>query len=218
MTPADTSAARRRRARARKGEGDQLRDEILASAAELLLSTGSEDEVSIRAVADAVGVTPPSIYRHFADKTELLYSVCLASYSGLADDVAAAAVPGDPLATLHAQARAYVRYGVEHPEHYRLMFMTKEDKTPVNLLDQMVAPGSAFVLLLATVEELVESGLVRPALAALGPIAVGTHLWSSVHGITSLLVTKPALPWGDLDDVLDHHLDLVLHGLAAPTD
>jgi AcrR family transcriptional regulator len=213
MTPAEASAARRRRAR--KGEGDQLRDEILTAAAELLLATGSEEEVSIRAVADAVGVTPPSIYRHFEDKAQLLYSVCLASYGGLADDIEAAVVDGDPMATLRAQARAYVRYGVDHPEHYRLMFMTQEDKAPVDLLEQMTEPGSAFALLLSTVEDLIDAGLVRPGLADHGAAAVGTHLWSVVHGITALLITKPALPWGDLDAVVDQQLDLVEHGIRA---
>jgi AcrR family transcriptional regulator len=54
-------AAPTRRHRARRGEGDRLREEILAAAERLLLETGDESAVSIRAVADAVGVTPPSI-------------------------------------------------------------------------------------------------------------------------------------------------------------
>ena len=88
MTPAE--AARHQRARARKGEGDQLRAEILAATADLLLATGSEEAVSIRAVADAVGVTAPSIYRHFPDKNHLIFEVCLSSFNGLSDAVEAA--------------------------------------------------------------------------------------------------------------------------------
>ena len=65
-----------RRARARRGEGPRLREEILAAATRLLAETGDEEAVSIRAVAEAVGVTPPSIYLHFADKTELIFAVC----------------------------------------------------------------------------------------------------------------------------------------------
>jgi AcrR family transcriptional regulator len=59
MTAAATSPSRR--PRLPKGEGRQLRDEILAVAERMLLETGSQEAVSIRAVADAVGVTPPSI-------------------------------------------------------------------------------------------------------------------------------------------------------------
>ena len=47
------------RSRSPRGQGEQLREEILEAAQSLLMETASEDAVSIRAVADAVGVTPP---------------------------------------------------------------------------------------------------------------------------------------------------------------
>ena len=50
-----------RRSRARRGEGARLREDILAAAEELLLSSGDAGSLSIRAIANAVGVTPPSI-------------------------------------------------------------------------------------------------------------------------------------------------------------
>src|SRR5262245_16481485 len=76
-------AGRGRRSRAPKGEGPRLRDEILDACERLLLATGSAQAVSIRAVADAVGVTPPSIYRHFADKTTLIFEVCQRHFNTL---------------------------------------------------------------------------------------------------------------------------------------
>ena len=53
-----------------------MRDEILDATTELLLETGQAKAVSIRSVAQRVGVTPPSIYLHFADKDALLDAVC----------------------------------------------------------------------------------------------------------------------------------------------
>jgi AcrR family transcriptional regulator len=43
---------------------------------QLLVESGDVGSLSIRAIADRVGVTPPSIYLHFADKTELVFAVC----------------------------------------------------------------------------------------------------------------------------------------------
>ena len=60
------------RVRARRGEGDKLREEILVAVSDLLDETNDESAVSIRAIADRVGVTPPSIYRHFEDKEAML--------------------------------------------------------------------------------------------------------------------------------------------------
>jgi AcrR family transcriptional regulator len=211
VTPAEVA----RRQRARKGEGDLLRADILAAAQELLHATGSEDAVSIRAVADAVGVTPPSIYRHFPDKTHLLFEVCMCSWNGLADRVTEAVVEGDLEATLRAQAHAYVRFGLDNPEHYRIMFMTPVDMTPEAFRQTMFSPESAFALFLETVEGLRVSGMVRPEVADLGTVQMGLQLWAAVHGITSLLTTKPMLPWGDVDDVIDQQLDLLVNGLLS---
>src|SRR5919202_380443 len=120
MTPAT------RRARARRGEGELLRNDILAAAERLLIQTGDDDAVSIRAIADAAGVTPPSIYLHFSDKNELLAAVCEARFRDF-DQYLQDATAGidDPVEALGARGRAYVRFGLEHPEHYRILFMTK---------------------------------------------------------------------------------------------
>src|SRR5918997_6228755 len=119
MTPAT-------RRRAKRGEGDLLRADILAAAEQLLIQTGDEGAVSIRAIADAAGVTPPSIYLRFADKTELLAAVCEARFQDF-DRYLEEATAGidDPLEAIRARGRAYVRFGLENPEHYRILFMTR---------------------------------------------------------------------------------------------
>ena len=102
MTGHAAPAASPRRHRARRGEGGRLREEILAAGTRLLLETGDEEAVSIRAIAQAVGVTPPSIYLHFADKTELIYAICEELFRKLDDEMAAAAAGvDDPLEELH---------------------------------------------------------------------------------------------------------------------
>ena len=116
-----------RRARARRGEGPRLREEILAAATRLLAETGDEEAVSIRAVAEAVGVTPPSIYLHFADKTELIFAVCEEQFRQLdAEMAAAAAGVADPLEALRRRGQAYVRFGLRNAEAYRVLFMFKD--------------------------------------------------------------------------------------------
>ncbi|MBV8385894.1 MAG: TetR/AcrR family transcriptional regulator, partial [Acidimicrobiia bacterium] len=111
------------RTRARKGEGELLHSEILDAAERLLIETGSEEAVSIRRIAEAVGVTPPSIYLHFADKDELLLAVCERQFGEL-HRVMEAAVEGvdDPVEAVYRRGKAYVRFGLDHPEQYRILF------------------------------------------------------------------------------------------------
>ena len=204
MTPAA------KRARARRGEGELLRNDILAAAEQLLIQTGDEGAVSIRAIADAAGVTPPSIYLHFADKTELLGAVCEARFQDFDRylEEAAAAID-DPVEALRARGRAYVRFGLEHPEHYRILFMTRTAAdTPHRDVDHL--PGmTAFSRLVEDVARAMDAGGIAPG----DPFLVATGLWTGVHGVTSLLIARPDFPWPHGDALLDHVLEVAISGL-----
>jgi AcrR family transcriptional regulator len=207
MTPAA-------RARSRRGEGDQLRAEILAAAEDLLMRTASEDAVSIRAVADAVGVTPPSIYRHFEDKTMLLLEVCRHSFVQFNGALESAVGDGAPERQIETLARAYIRYAIDYPEHYRIMFMSRFELTAQAYAEEMMADDSSFGLLLRITTELIEAGKVRPDLADKGPLHVGILFWSMVHGLASLFVAKPGLPWPDRDQLVDDLIASISRGIG----
>jgi AcrR family transcriptional regulator len=200
------------RRRARKGEGELLREEILLATERLLLETGSEDEVSIRAVAKATGVTAPSIYRHFEDKAHLLFEVCARQFT-LLDEAIEAAVAGidDPIRALQARGRAYVRFGVDHPEHYRIMFMGPAYAMPKQWADVLSTGSFAHLM------EGIEAALAAGDLAPTGDtFTTALHVWANIHGLTSLLVARPTLPWPDLDAFIDEHLELCMRAHLGP--
>src|SRR4051794_14668557 len=137
-----TASTVARRQRSQRGSGEQLRAEIIAAAKELLAAAATVDDVSIRAVADAVGVTPPAIYLHFEDKNDLIAAVVVDVFDALdAAMVQAAASSNGPMEKLRDYGMAYVRFAVDHPEHYRLAAM---DPCPRPDVDEVLA-GSAFV-------------------------------------------------------------------------
>lgn len=205
----------RARRRHRRGEGDKLRDEIIAAAQDLLVETASEDAVSIRAVADRVGVTPPSIYRHFEDKDRLLLEVCNANFESFTRALASAEPEPDPVERLRQLGRDYIHYAQQYPEHYRMMFMARYELTAQQYAEEMVAAGSSFTFLLEAMESTIESGVVRPEIAARGPFHLGILFWGVVHGLASLMVAKPGLPWPDRDRLIEDMLELSLRGILA---
>ncbi len=98
-----TASTSSRRHRAARGQGEALRGEILAAARDLLAETGNQDAVSVRAVAERVGVTTPSIYLHFKDKDDLLDAVCAEVFEALGVALGeAAALDGTPVERLMA--------------------------------------------------------------------------------------------------------------------
>jgi AcrR family transcriptional regulator len=199
-----------KRRRAQRGGGEQLREEIVAAAKELLASAGRADDVSIRAVADAVGVTSPSIYLHFEDKNQLLSAVVVDVFAEL-DAAMLAAGEGvtHPLERLRAFGLAYVKFAVGHPEHYRIATMDPCPK-PVDEVDEVLR-SSSFVHFMQTVVDCMDAGIF----AAGDPLPVTFQLWAAAHGIASLIIAKPYLPWGDVEAFADRGLCAAALGQAT---
>jgi AcrR family transcriptional regulator len=202
-----------RRPRLRKGEGRQLREEILTATERMLLDTGSMDAVSIRGVADAVGVTPPSIYRHFADKSTLIFEVCVRHFDALEASIRAASDHlDDPVERLAVMGRAYIEFGVANPEPYRIMFMTRPDTAPAEYQGAALAKTSAFALLLDCVQSCIDAGRFRPGHTDAYRLSLG--FWARVHGLTSLIVSKPMMAWPDDPGFFGEFADACLHGVV----
>lgn len=197
---------RRRRRRAPRGSGEQLRAEILDAATQLLLEKGYAKDVSIRSVAERVGVTPPSIYLHFTDKDELLDAVCASYFERLHEEMQRAAI-GQPttLDVLRAQGAAYVRFATATPELYRIATMS--EGTPGSNVDNTLN-SSAFVHMRASVQALMDEGIYPPG----DPTTVALELWTAAHGVAALLIAKPYLPFGDPEEFADRVLRAVCTG------
>jgi AcrR family transcriptional regulator len=195
-----------RRRRAPRGSGEQLHDEILDAATELLLETGDAKAVSIRSVAQRVGITPPSIYLHFADKDALLDAVC-AHYLEKLDEAMQLAAVGQPttLDVLRAQGLAYVRFAAQTPELYRIATMCQG--TPGSDIDASLT-SAAFIHMRDSVQTLMDEGIYATG----DPTAMALQLWTAAHGVAALLVAKPYLPFGDVDTFADQVLGAVCCG------
>ena len=166
--------------------------------------------MSIRAVADAAGVSPPSIYMHFADKTDLVYAVCERQFAELDAFMEAKASDAvDPYDRLAIRGKAYVEFGLAHPEQYRVLFMGTE--IPAHYTGEKMTEMSGFGHLVANVQACMDVG----SIASGDPVLVSIGLWSVVHGITSLLVSRPTFPWPPVDELVDHVLTTYATGLAA---
>lgn len=208
-----TQAAAARRPRARKGEGERLRGEILKAAERLLIKTGDQEAVSVRAIAQAVGVTPPSIYLHFADKNELIFAVCAQHFLALDEAIeTAAAATEDPMQELRLRGRAYVRFGLDHPEQYRILFMSKPSATPEAWSAEAMLENAAFTHHFEAVQRCIDAGAF-PKSADAYMVAIG--LWAATHGVVSLLIAQPDFPWPDVDVLIDHMLATQAKGIAA---
>jgi AcrR family transcriptional regulator len=173
------------------------------------LDTGHAKSVSIRSVAERVGVTPPSIYLHFQDKDALLDAVCARYFEKLDDEMQrVSAGESSTVEVLRAQGLAYVRFATENPELYRIATMGEWRSD--SHVDSVLA-SSAFKHMSAAVEVLMDQGIFPRGDAA----AVALELWSAAHGAASLLIAKPHLPFGDAEAFTDRVMRATFTGHIA---
>ena len=194
------STAARPRRRAKRGEGERLREEILVAARELLAETQDADALTVRSVAERVGVSTPSIYLHFADKAALLDAVCEAVFADLDSLMeAAAAQTQDPFEGLRLRGVAYVRFALDNPEQYRLAMMTmpgRHDLGKTPLMYEDIVVGATYTNLTSAVQRCIDVGVFAPGTDAQ---TVATTLWAAAHGAVSLCLAKPDLAGDDAE-------------------
>ena len=118
----------------------------LVSAALKEIARSGPDGFSLREVARRAGVSPPAVYRHFADKDALLAAVAAECWEriGAAMQAAVAAAPDDALERFRATGIAYVTFAVEHPEHFRALAVPGLfDKMPADVMARVNAWGAS---------------------------------------------------------------------------
>lgn len=201
-----------RRTRSPRGKGEQLRSEILAAAEQILLATRDESALSIRAIAAAVGVTPPAIYLHFADRQDLVFAVCeleAAKLDQAMDDAARGL--DDPWERIRRRGYAYLRWALDNPEHYRVLMLSRPEATPERFGAQRLADTAGLEAVAADLGAAVDAGRIRDCG---DPLATAELLWMVVHGMVSLLIAKPGFPFPPVEEMYDNMLDLIHLGLA----
>ena len=148
-----------------------LRAAILAETARLVADHGA-DGVSLRQLARNAGVSHAAPAHHFTDRRGVFTALAAEGFSLLADSLKAAR--GD----FTDAALAYVRFAIDNPGHYAVMF----DRLLVNAADAdlMAAQAAAGAELSQGVASLVDSH------AKSDPAAAELAAWSLVHGFAML--------------------------------
>ena len=178
------------------------RDAITAAARAILEEDGL-DAVSMQAVANRVGVRPPSLYKHVTDRTALIRGVSAAVTADLADALRVPTASGDPGDDLRQMARRYRAFVRANPAGYALLF------TPPG---SGLLPDESALAALGEPIVAVTARLVGEA-DALG--AARTFVaWA--HGFTSLELAGGFRLGGDVEAAYERGIDLILAGLSGP--
>lgn len=186
--PRATKARTKGRKALSPGEIAAGRARILEAAKTLFAHKGY-DAVSIRAVAAAAGMSAMSLYRYYPNKRGILVHVWAEVFSDIfAAGRAAAREAGDPLAALQAYAVTFVRYWLDHPENYVMVYGERD--APVGG-ETFFADSDIVADELAFFRDLIERA-GQPA------DAVELRLQQficAMHGVCNSLIMIPEMRW-----------------------
>ena len=188
---------------------DALRRTILDAAREAFVRYGYEG-VSMRKLAEKVGCSHGNLYVHFKDKDALFDSLVEESFEqfgeGLRTVPESARRGGDPVEFLRMAGRAYVEWGVANASVYEFVFILrrpaqKRPRKPHVTYERM--------------RNLVQRCIDEKRFRRMDVDAASQALWAAAHGITTLLILRPAFPWADRDKLVGQVIDAAVDGLLA---
>ena len=193
----------------RAREKEQLRRRILSAARELFVTEGYES-VSMRKIADMIEYSPTTIYLYYKDKADLLDSVCKETLLHLLNTLDLLRKDkSDPVETLRKSGKAYVEFGLKYPQDYKLTFVVRPQFQKGLGLQEGSVGERVFSYLRTIVSECIRQKKFRQVDVE----TTGQVLWSTVHGVTLLLIDFPDFPWTEKDKLIDMVIHTMIEGL-----
>jgi AcrR family transcriptional regulator len=199
----------------RAREKEELKQLILKAARQLFVREGYES-VSMRKIADKIEYSPASIYTYFKDKDEILDCLCEETFAHLHAHKLAVLqqMKGDPLELLKKGMETYVRFGLEHPDHYIVTFILKapvHEHAAHGETRKVQAGQRCFGDMRNIVRRCMEEGKIKNADVE----ETSQALWAGIHGLTALLITQPRFPFVDRESLIKRMIEILVRGVSA---
>ena len=177
--------------------GSPLVEQAILDAARDLLASGGQDGLSMRQVADQVGVSATAIYHYFDGKQDLVNRVVLRAFERFGSYLrdAMSLHPEGSVERVGALGEAYLRFALENEAYFRIMFSMQ---APDQAVLEQEPEGGGYHLLRQAVADAIDAGTIRqldptdfadlkvPVGCESYPDLVSVYLWSTVHGLVTL--------------------------------
>lgn len=202
------TASQIRRAR----ERTELRDRILDAAQAIIVKEGFA-ALTMRRLASAIEYSAASLYLHFEDRRAIARELSRRGYAALLTALQSGLKPATPETALRSLAHAYTRFGMEHPETYRLILMEAPEYVAA-AFDQEQPPDpedyatQCFALVLD-----VANRLRKAAASRVSGLEIAESIWCGLHGIVSLKITCGVVPETSAERLTELYVRSVLGSL-----
>lgn len=156
--------------------------EKILQAAHVLFDREGADAVTMRRVAEAVGITAMAIYRHFPNRDALLKRLSDDSFNAVAHEWKAHASGTDPVKRLLSLAEPYLNYALAHPHLFDHAFSVRREDARKYPQDFRAGLSPTFNVVVDAVKDAMAKGALKPD----DPHDVAMAIWAHQHGLIAL--------------------------------
>ena len=197
-----------------RGSGHERREEILVAARELFLEKGVES-VSTRQIAARVGISQTAFYNYFTTKEHLLDQLMSDAFAKLGKDLGDVAHE-DPLQSVADAGRTYMRFGLQHPDEYRLAFMLRDGRR-IDVAEGLPMRRALGDACFSRLEAKIAKGLQTGVFGAGGADAntIARSVQASWHGMVAMLLAFPEFGQQPAETMVEAHVAFVMKGIGA---
>lgn len=166
----------------------RMKRRILQTAMKLFLEEGFGN-VSLRRIADKIEYSPAAIYLYFKDKDELLFALHSAGFEELFKRQQEVLKIKEPEKRLWKHAEIYIRFALENPEYYNLMFIMRSPARKFIRKEDWNVGMRSYEFFRDDVKAAIDAGVLRAKDSNIAAFA----MWSQAHGIVSLILRDRCL-------------------------
>lgn len=192
---------------------NNLRDKIIEEARKLLLEEGYRN-VSLRKIAANAGITATSIYLHFDSKDHLIHTLMGQAIEQLNAKLESTAdLEMDPVEKLEALARDYVRFALEHPREYQVIYLVTSDEMSRYPKEKFRRARRGYEI----VSKVIEEGVSEDEIVEKHPRIAAYTLWAQLHGVMAVVLSKRLDTRIDQEEFIEQAIQHIIYGFKIRT-
>ncbi|SIR40752.1 transcriptional regulator, TetR family [Rhizobium sp. RU35A] len=187
-----------------------FRRTILAAAAKIVGREGLA-RLSMRGLADSLGMTAAALYRYYPSKQDLIIDFCRDAITDLRNRFGEIhRTTEDPLSAIRSMMTAYARFGLEDRDRFRMLFLENDQ----GLTSPLMEDEETMLPYRQLVEQVAKAAAAGLIVTADSERSTQT-IWASVHGIVTLASTFNDFDFGNVDQLVDETIELLIRGLRS---
>lgn len=190
-----------------------LREEILETSRSLVFEEGHR-ALSMRKIANKIGVSATSIYLYFENKDHLLHTLIEESVEELSTHIEQKAEKAeDAITKFKAIINAYLDFAIQNPEKYQIIYLVQPNAMSRYPREKFRKARRSYELLVKVIEESVTQGLMQVE----KPVIAAYSIWAQLHGVVSVVLNQRLDSRIEKNQFLRESVEQIIQGFLIRT-